>query len=398
MKRNVCLVCLKTFVGPDLGSKEDGIPSSVPLLTRFFKFVENYLDLKSVTKEELLWSDAGETKEAFCEVCEVSVINPICQVYLELLSAQLRLSSQLEQLGNLLDDSKVADSDNLRDLKINALSNQLGISNPSLLEGIRISLGHLKRKQALPNVVLSSQDCREQIDMMERDKPSFHQNMEEINVEVDPMDLLQMEADDNALDLEPNNASSIGRHSDEEEAIRMIPVGSVIKIETLHDDGDTEELPSSGVLGGIPPAIKTVMVVNGIITNGLLCPNCPEVLRDEKKYHGHYRYNHQRAGIHPCQFCSKVCDTPYQLNKHVSYVHRREQDALRCPHCDASFKFNANLSQHIKAVHQPGEFTCPHCTVVFSTKKYLRAHIRRRHPEMYSLEVEPISISVHSEN
>ncbi|CAL8149239.1 unnamed protein product [Orchesella dallaii] len=402
MKRSICLVCLKTFDGgDDLASPDKEIPSSVQLFTRFLKFAENYLELSSVTTQELLLS-GGMRKDAFCERCEVSVINPICQVYLELLSAQLRLSSQLEQLGTLLDDSKVSCSDKLRVFNMNLVRNQLGFGIGSLpqLDGFRTSLAqkcHLKRKQALPNVVLSSRDCREQIDTIERNKSSFHQNVEEIKVEVNPLDLVEVEADDNALDLEPNNSSSVrGRSGEEEsieeEAIGTISVGSVIKFETLDDDADVgviEELPSSGVeLEGIPAALLAMTRINGLIYKGHQCPNCSEVLKDEKEYQTHYRYHHihhQRAGIHPCQFCSRVCDTPSQLKQHVSKVHRHEKEPLRCPHCDASFKINVSLKQHIRALHQPGKFACPHCPTsrVFTTNKYLRAHIKKHHPEFF---------------
>ncbi|CAL8149233.1 unnamed protein product [Orchesella dallaii] len=211
-------------------------------------------------------------------------------------------------------------------LNMNALSNQLGIGSLPQLEGFRTSLAqkcHSKRKQTLPNVLLTSRRLKEQIDTTENVDSSFLHNLEQIKVDVDPFDLVEMEADNNALDLEPSPSSVEGQNG-EEEAIGRIPVGSVLKFVTLHDDMDAEELlelPSTRVnnldLEVIPAAVQAMTWVDGIFSNGYQCPKCSEVLRDEQKYHDHYRYHHQEAGIYPCQLCSRVYDTPLQLKKHV---------------------------------------------------------------------------------
>jgi len=136
MKVCVCLVCLRTF-----DKKQDDLESSegVPLLTKFLKIVENYLQVSTVLTRRLLGiSGGGEGEEyIFCEKCELAVVNPICQVYLELLSAQLRLSWELGQLGNLLENSQQSTSDKLRMMNLNALANQLGLDNVFDVEEFR---------------------------------------------------------------------------------------------------------------------------------------------------------------------------------------------------------------------------------------------------------------------
>ncbi|CAL8149248.1 unnamed protein product [Orchesella dallaii] len=364
MKLRVCLVCLKTFDGLDLPSQQariHGVPSSVPLLKRFLKFAENYLELSSVTTQQLLLS--GSRKETFCEKCELSVINPICQVYLELLSTQLKLSSELEQLGNLLDNSKVTGSDKLRVLNINELSNQLGIRSLSQVEGFRTSLAQkcrLKRKQALPNIVLTSQ-CEEEQTVnniiIEKCELSFDDDLK--TVKVDPLALDAKAGDGIALDFEAGEQSwsSIARENEnddgEGEAIfGTVPIG-IIKLETLHGDPnpepepfenendedieDSSPSPSSELreLEDIPVAEDAGIHYNKMYTIGRRCPKCRKVSKDEKGYHSHYRYFHLALS---CNSCGKTFFGNKSLHIHFTSDHQKAGAAHRCQHCSKVYR------------------------------------------------------------
>ncbi|CAL8149269.1 unnamed protein product [Orchesella dallaii] len=423
MKPSICLVCLKAFDCDDLASEEDGNekgipPCGVPLLTRFIKFAENYLDLSSVTTQQLLLS-GSDRKEAFCEKCELSVINPICQVYLELLSAQLRLSSELEHLGKLLDDSKVSGSDKLRVLNINALSNQLGIRSLSQLQGFRNSLAKkcvLKRKQALPIVLLTSRDEENDAGAMINELLA-HDKMEKACT--DPL-TREPATVDNSLDLEQAVPTASGR----------TPIGTVIKIETFHQDSNPElnfenendeevnNSPSPRVQTEqelesvpVPVAENAETRINGILYNGHRCPNCSKVLKDEQQYQKHYRYyhipmsceacgskvcnkelllthirrQHKNRGSFRCEVCSTVYNSAFRLRDHMKRIHIKADQRLNCPHCDLTFRLKPIMKQHINAVHKPGKFPCPHCpesnSKVFTTTKYLSTHILQYHPQ-----------------
>jgi len=139
MKVCVCLVCLRTF-----DKRQDHLESSkgVPLLTKFLKFVESHLQVSTVLTKRLSGISAGSEGEeyTFCEKCELAVVNPICQVYLELLSAQLRLSWELGQLGKLLENSEQTTSDKLRMLNLNTLANQVGLDSIDDVEEFRSML------------------------------------------------------------------------------------------------------------------------------------------------------------------------------------------------------------------------------------------------------------------
>ncbi|CAL8149260.1 unnamed protein product [Orchesella dallaii] len=339
MKPSVCLVCLRTFDGDDLASEEGnaGAPFDVPLLTRFLKFAENYLNLSSVTTQQLLLS-GSDRKEAFCEKCL------------------------------------------------------------------------LKRKQALPDVLLSPLFEEAETVPMENDEVSFQDNLEHVYVEPSAREAIDM----NSFDLKPANPG---------------PIGTVIQFKTFKQDSnpelifenendeEIEDLPSAELtissLAVFPVAEKAVLRINGVnYNNGRRCPRCSKVLRSEPQYHIHYRYHHlniacnscgktfgnqkswrehsnrchKRQGVYRCEVCSKVFETAFRLTAHMRNVHDNKNRPYPCTHCNAAFKYLCNLEQHIGAIHKPGNYKCPHCpqteSKTFTTDKYLRGHIRRVHPQV----------------
>jgi len=136
MKKCVCLVCLRTF-----DKKQDDPEASqrLPLLTKFLKFAENYLQVSTVATKHLFKNNSSREggENIFCEECETEVVNPICQRYLDLLSLQLRLAEDLCHLGKLLQTSEQSTSEKLRMMNMKALTNQLGMENVSDVEEFR---------------------------------------------------------------------------------------------------------------------------------------------------------------------------------------------------------------------------------------------------------------------
>jgi len=136
MKLRVCFVCLKTF-DTNQNLESSGESKGAALLTKFVKFAVNYLQVSTSATQQLLGIDGGGGgEEYFCEKCELAVVNPICQVYLELLSAQLRLSCELGQLGRILENTGHFNSE-LGVLKMKALANQLGMEDVAGVEQFR---------------------------------------------------------------------------------------------------------------------------------------------------------------------------------------------------------------------------------------------------------------------
>jgi len=125
MKVQVCLICLGTIDSEGEEEKNAINCEGVPLYTRFFRFVENYLKLST---EQLLSMDKGGNT-VFCEKCELAVISPICQLYLNLLTTQLRLAWELGQMEKLVTESQRSTPNELRSMNMKVLSSQLGIDN-----------------------------------------------------------------------------------------------------------------------------------------------------------------------------------------------------------------------------------------------------------------------------
>ncbi|ODM93327.1 hypothetical protein Ocin01_13357 [Orchesella cincta] len=150
MSDTVCLVCLKTVQSFD-GESLQVDTTDTPILTKFLKFVENYLQISPTTKIIPTGVDT------FCERCELAVVNPICQVYLELLSAQLRLSWELEQLGKLMKNAKCSTDKQSELENVQLLARQLGMDSVGQLEEFRNALArkcHVRRQEVLPDVVV----------------------------------------------------------------------------------------------------------------------------------------------------------------------------------------------------------------------------------------------------
>jgi len=145
MKVRVCLVCLNAIDSSLLQETEndDGEEKSghvpVPLLTRFLKFVNNYLNVSTVASKQWFEFNDENAEEggSFCEKCELAVINPICQVYLELVSNQLRLSWELGKLGKFFESSHHSTSEQVKRMNMKLLANQLGVDNVTDVERFR---------------------------------------------------------------------------------------------------------------------------------------------------------------------------------------------------------------------------------------------------------------------
>jgi len=128
MKVCVCLVCLKAT---DIDSEiEVETKECVPVLTQFLKFAENYLQVSTVATKQLSQVGGEEVESTvFCEKCELAVINPICKLYLDLLTTQRRLSWELGQMGKLMEESQRFTTGELRSINLEVLTSQLGIEN-----------------------------------------------------------------------------------------------------------------------------------------------------------------------------------------------------------------------------------------------------------------------------
>jgi len=107
-----CLLCCKSFESCII-QVDPTKKCELPLLSKFLQFVANHLEISTTAAETQLQIINGESN-AFCEKCELSVVTPICEVYLQLITAQLRLSWELGQLRNVLKNCNTSFSKAIR--------------------------------------------------------------------------------------------------------------------------------------------------------------------------------------------------------------------------------------------------------------------------------------------
>jgi len=136
----VCLVCLQTFHGftsygeSQVQQKCGSGRAPRPPLSKLLKLAENYLQISFAATQQSLTT--GEY-EAICDNCEETIIDPIYKRYLNPLSAQARLSSELNQLSKALEDSRSSGTERVRGKNMKMLANQLGISDSTQIEEFR---------------------------------------------------------------------------------------------------------------------------------------------------------------------------------------------------------------------------------------------------------------------
>ncbi|CAL8149221.1 unnamed protein product [Orchesella dallaii] len=96
------------------------------LYIKFLQFAGNHLKIPPIALEPLLLiTDTDNGGKMFCEICE-TLVAQICNSYLELLQAQLRLSFKLGELGRLL---QTCTNNSQKLERITRLTANLGISD-----------------------------------------------------------------------------------------------------------------------------------------------------------------------------------------------------------------------------------------------------------------------------
>ncbi|ODM86604.1 hypothetical protein Ocin01_20078, partial [Orchesella cincta] len=274
MNVSSCILCFKTIDEVNSTSEESG---EVPLLTKFLKFVQNYLQVDQLpSSEQLLGMCGGDGKELFCEKCELSVITPICQVYSQLLATQLRLSWELGQLEKLLVNSQSS-------TKLDSI----GIINNKQLKNFRRSLTEncrLKRKEMMPQVVL------QRLTNLPTTRPALSQPVVKIENELYEDHDNDDDGDFNALDVDSSNSlhsqgfenatSSDG--SNQGGDLEMDAENTTVKIEIVQDSqqffakSDDEDDEKDLDPNCSPAVEKPKKRSSDSEQNQFHCPKCPK--------------------------------------------------------------------------------------------------------------------------
>ncbi|CAL8137034.1 unnamed protein product [Orchesella dallaii] len=418
MTVNVCLVCLNHFENEPSSISSEYNDNNSLLLNRFLKFVQNYLQISSDAKQ-FFPKTIDIERESFCEKCELAVITPICQVYLEFLSAQLRLSWELGQLARLLDKSKDSAVSELKEStasKMESLSLQLGIEEVSGVNEFRTLLTEkCKLKGKETSLFIPLQRCKTSTTPLKTgfgtrcdyetyvtslpEEATVPVSQHEHNLEWEKESLY----DDNianddrvseSLDLEANDSSQLPMDSSpnfdslescaiKKEGTEMNTEKRLIKIEIYHDNHeDNSQLLETREEFDIDTNSKLEMRQFKKIQNqeNYTCPHCPKKFPQKARLNMHIgRMHPQHRSEKHCKICSISFLTPGRLETHMRQVHGGRP--FPCKHCKSSFKLINHLRQHIASVHKPQLCKCKHCGKILKTKRYLLEHIAHHHPQ-----------------
>ncbi|CAL8137026.1 unnamed protein product [Orchesella dallaii] len=396
MTVNVCLVCLNHFEKePSSVSPPEHNDNSL-LLKRFLKFAQNYLQISSDTEE---YFPKSLERESFCEKCELAVISPICQVYQEFLSNQLRLSWELGQLGKLLDNSKQSTgSVESKFSKLKSLSLQLGFDGVSVMNEFRTLLTEkckLKIKETLSLIPLqrcktptkpaaavrSSENSVTNLAEVATVPVSHDENNLKIEGEslysdnededdfseplsLDATDPLHLHEDAGPITDDPKSCST------KEDGVEMSAEKrqrrkQKIKIKICHDDDNDTKL-------------ETRLIQN---QENFMCCYCQKSFIRRAYLNIHIAKSHpqQQYRGKNCTICLRKFPTREKLKSHFHSVHEGRRHS--CSYCNASFKLKCHLKAHISSVHKPEHASCKVCGKVLKNMKYLKEHIACSHPD-----------------
>ncbi|CAL8137030.1 unnamed protein product [Orchesella dallaii] len=412
MTVNVCLVCLNHFENEPSSISPEHIDNSL-LLKRFLKFAQNYLQISSDTDE---YFPTSLERESFCKKCELAVINPICQVYQEYLSTQLRLSWELGQLGKLLDNSKQSTgSVESKFSKLKSLSLQLGIDGVSGMNEFRTLLTEkckLKGKETLPFIPFQRCKTPAKTAAAVRSSENYVTNLageematvpvshDENHVKIEVQSLYYHNEDDDDLFFEPSSLNAtdpLHLHEDAgpvtdypescsttEQGVELSVEQISIKNEICPDDEDnTDPDPRLVQTREEFDTDNDTTFEMGLIQNPetSICPYC------QKSFPRRANLNVHIAKVHPeqqyrgktCTICFREFPTRQKLQGHFRSVH--EGRRYSCSFCNASFKIKCHLKAHIASIHKPEPASCNLCGKVLKNIKYLKEHMAAVHPD-----------------
>lgn len=112
------------------------------------------------------------------------------------------------------------------------------------------------------------------------------------------------------------------------------------------------------------------------------CDFCPRRFNTRPQLNQH-RNRHTQARKYPCSYCDAVLSTwknhDYHVKKHIVEMNNL---SFNCDQCDAKFKVEKNLRDHIKFKHNNmRKYQCSQCDFATINKVRLRNHVRSIHSQ-----------------
>ncbi|ODM90848.1 putative zinc finger protein [Orchesella cincta] len=302
---------------------------------KLLKFAQNYLGISTagtiIEQLEGVVNDdhpgkLGKKDEVFCEKCDVAVVNPICQIYVQLLSLRLRLSWELDHLGGLLHSSKK------------------GVNGG---KGLRMLLGSLSRREgvlALPKVHLERLN---DLPLLSKSEPVFFAEDDDFHDEFfDAGDVDCDEKDDPTFQPEEPPMEPMEIEMPPEKQLKRRRIRRARSTKTR--DGQNWK-----------------------------CEHCRKVFLNENRFQTHQLCHHKPLS---CHFCELTCNGTNSLEAHVGSEHPQEQLRLACPRCSKTYPSTVRLAQHIARFHYETRYKCFHCDFSTHTRYLFDKHLSSAHP------------------
>ena len=109
--------------------------------------------------------------------------------------------------------------------------------------------------------------------------------------------------------------------------------------------------------------------------------NCDASYKRKYLLTAHINAVHEGIG-HKCDWCGKIFQDNYNLNRHVTCVHEKQRPNV-CQFCPKSYANKADLIKHVSAIHQDngGKFKCEICERLFTKDTNLIEHKKWKHKD-----------------
>ncbi|CAL8128481.1 unnamed protein product [Orchesella dallaii] len=444
----VCFICLKPFSLHEGKSLSSGRST---LYKQFTSFVRSYLQITTVGNlsdgQVSSWENHGTSAvgiEAFCEGCSETVSN-ICELYKELCSVELRLSTKLEEFGVTIKEIKkptlashrddLATSSLLKSLAVqlslpteavfylrNSILSKLFPKSISSKHSVNLNVANAQEEiepkvteiikeevESLPdsdddgenqNQFGSENDCLESSDNRDDEENSNESDSEDN----DTHETEQVGDSDSrpAVNVDSDNSEDEDDYEENQTSSDIESDESSIEMDT---DGDDDEditfSPTPKRRRNLPPKTTSQPKRNAksyaSIKKMIACEanECRQYFDNITQLNDHLKTH--STTIHYCCECNRGFLNPDLLTLHKLLHSKRVNRTYPCPSrsCSTKLPTAKQLQYHYNIKHGLGLgcFKCPKCELNLASEPALISHLNK-HDEAEDPSL-PISEALH---
>ncbi|CAL8128483.1 unnamed protein product [Orchesella dallaii] len=445
----VCFICLKPFSLHEGKSLSSGRST---LYKQFTSFVRSYLQITTVGNlsdgQVSSWENHGTSAvgiEAFCEGCSETVSN-ICELYKELCSVELRLSTKLEEFGVTIKEIKkptlashrddLATSSLLKSLAVqlslpteavfylrNSILSKLIHKSIKSKDSVNLNVANYAQEEIEPN---ANQIIKEEVESLpDNDDDGENQNQfgseddcsESSDNRDDEENSNESDSEDNdtheteqvgdsdsgpAVNVDSDNSEDEDDYEENQTSSDIESDESSFKMDTDEDDDeDITFSPKPKRRRNLSPKTTSQPKRNAeshvSIKKMFACEanECRQYFDSITKLNAHLKTH--STTIHSCCECNRGFLNPDLLTLHKLLHSKRVNRTYPCPSrsCSTKLPTAKQLQSHYNIKHGLGLgcFKCPKCELNLASEPALIAHLHK-HDEAEDPSL-PISEALH---